>query len=81
MIKTKKRGGRIKVKDIQKQSNLPFDKFAHSLGISKSSYYNRLNGDQPWTLPELIRLSEYSKDLDIDVDGENYRISIQKTEK
>lgn len=80
----KKGGERIKIKEIRKRSKVSPKEFAAELGLSRTSYYNRLKGSQAWTLPELVILSELLKKvseeetIEIECDASAYSVSIKK---
>lgn len=83
-MKGKKGSETIKVKEIRKKSKVSPTEFASQLGLSRTSYYNRLNGSQDWTLPELVILMQLLKKvsdeetIEIECDATTYSFHIEK---
>ena len=79
MIYNKRKKGcdKITVNEIRQKLNLSPEEMAEVIGIKRASYYHRMSGKRMWTLPELIRLSQYG-DLDIECNGKSYNIIIKE---
>lgn len=78
-----KGSGAITLKEIRKQLKLTSEGFAELLGLSRTTYFYRLNGKQPWLLPELILIAGLIKwkPIEIEVNGELYRITIKRNNR
>lgn len=69
----------LEIKNICKQLNLTQAQLSDILGISKRSLNYRLDGDQKWTINEIIKIAELCDDEIAIQSGINtYSIKINK---
>lgn len=70
----------IKPEEIRKaNTNMNQTDYSDYLGLSFRAYQKRLTGEQSnWKISELIAMSKYNNDIDIEYQGKSYKISIKE---
>ena len=72
-------GDQINLKQIRKSQSLSPIELAKKIGISRSSYYNKIKGNTDWTLKELVTLTEMCGEaVEVRSGDENYSVDIKK---